>query len=197
MSAIRNLPKKGAAFLFVVVILVASTDAAAQQTLQKNDEKLRSQVLSLLSGYEYVPRAGEWKELPEEAVSILVEVVENEQNQAYVRARAASALAHFPEEASTKALLNALKASQPKILWRSAVKALGFFPSARSAEAVAEVLEENDVTMREAAVQSLSRMNLKEARDPLNVAASKEKIIWLKKRMEAALQKLPAPKESP
>ena len=171
--------------MVAICLVVGFVDiAAAQQT------QVAKQVDALLGGIEYVPKASEWTALGPEAAQVLVSIAKAKQERPSRRARAISALAHFPTP-ETRTFLETI-ASDPTlktVLRRKALRALSHAYQGEALAFVQGFVAVEDKHLREAAVKSLAEIGTPQARLILEERRKVESAAFVRETIEKSLRR--------
>jgi len=113
----------------------------------------------MLSGYEHVPSASEWRALGPEALGVLVRLYNDTHERPYVRLRAVGAAGHFPSPAAHTFLLAVARAPRQSDLFvREALLALGRAFGRGAAREIRPFLGSPEPVVRDAAAVALDRI---------------------------------------
>ena len=137
-------------YLLVTILLLQTTPVLA-------DPAVDARVDALLSGYEYVPTAKDWAGVGEGVQAVLLARAVDATAPLTRRARAVSALVHFPTEAVRKRLEAWLAdAKAPPIIRRKAAAVLGAAFAERAGPALRAAAADPDPLLQEAARRALA-----------------------------------------
>ncbi len=150
-------------------------------------------VRAVLGAFCQVPNEADWQRLgsADQVAAALIWLADADSEALHVRARAVSALAHFPRPEAQAAIERRLVADPDRgVLRRSAIRALGVaFPAVAVREAPA-LLGDPDSATREAAAQALAATGLAEAETPLKEALGREADAAVRATFERSLTDL-------
>jgi len=113
----------------------------------------------MLSGYEQVPTAAQWRALGPETLRVLVDLYNDRDAPPYVRLRAVTAASSFPSRAARTFLLAVARLpGQSDLFTREAILSLGRAFGARAIDDVAPFLSSPEPVVREGAALCLGRI---------------------------------------
>lgn len=135
---------------------VSAQDVQTQPTEVSSPERLR--LRAVLSGYETVPTAAQWRRSASAATPIeLMAIVRDTHERGFVRQRALAALRYFPSRATHSFLLSfASAAGEVDLFVRTALLSLAHGFGAASLGEVLPFLSHAEPVVREGAAQALS-----------------------------------------
>ncbi|MEM9194512.1 MAG: HEAT repeat domain-containing protein [Myxococcota bacterium] len=178
------MSRRGYLALLAGLLFAVSQSAAPVSA----DPPTRSQIRSLLSGYEFVPTAEQIQSLGHEALPLLIELANDGAEPPFVRLRAVRLTAAFPTPATRTFLLAMVRApNQSDLMMRQAVLALGQAFGERCIPDVAPFLSHRDPVVREAAVRALSRVGTNDARERIRRRMAQETSPHLRREIRRAL----------
>jgi HEAT repeat protein len=135
-----------------VATLVPSSVAAAQPPEQR--------VRALLSAYEQLPGAAQWRALGPDTLAVLISLHDDPREPTYVRLRALAAAGHFPVPRARAFLLRVARApEQDELFVREALLALQRAFKDDAVEEVSEFLRHERPLVRRAAATGIGRMD--------------------------------------
>ncbi len=149
----------------------------------------RQQIVGMLSAYESFPSAAEWRALGSDAVPVLIEIANDDNELMMRRTRAATALGAFQDDRGTAALETmATVAGGPAALQRSALLALAQSDAATATPVIEKALASPDPLLRQTAVKALSEMPGATATQLLRARLAKEQEPFLREQLERAIE---------
>jgi len=136
------------------VVAVAMTTSTAQAQTPSRDR-----VRQLLSGYEDMPTAEQWRSLGPGTLEDLVSLYGDASVPPYVRMRTITAAAHFPSPAARTFLLAVARApGQTDLYVREAVLALGRAFGERAIDDIRPFARSRHAVVREGAAKALGHI---------------------------------------
>lgn len=152
---------------------------------------LRSQVEALLSGYERVPTAEDWKRLGPEALEVLEAIFQDPKALPSTRTRAVASMALVDNPAAVQRLVAISADSSVDEQYRStAALALGRRGGPGAFEAVQPLLDDPSARVRDAAARALGSLGTPKARQVLELRLEKEEDPVVREAIQRSLTKL-------
>ncbi len=143
----------------------------------------------MLSGIEHVPSEDDWRRLGEGALPVLIDLYSDESEPGFVRIRAVSASAAFPQQATHTFLLAVAHADgQSDLFIREAVLALGRAFGRAAVGDIAPFLRHEASVVREASAMALGRIGGSDATGALRAQLSVERDAAVRTSIERALR---------
>ena len=173
----------------VVTLLLSVSFLVAGSTAMAQDAKVAAEVDVLLGGIEYVPKAEEWTKLGPDAATVLRTIAGSQNERPSRRARAVSALAHFPTP-ETKAFLTGILhgADSPVLLQRKAMSALSFAYGADSLQLLQPYLANPNRRLRESAIRAVGTVASPDAKALLKQRLQVEDAKYLRETIQEVLK---------
>jgi HEAT repeat protein len=166
-------------------------DAQAAKRQALEDPALRGKVEALLTGYEYVPTAEDWKKLGPGVLPVLEAVFRDAKALPTTRMRAVSSMAFVEDPLAVTTLKTIAAETQTEARYRAkAVLALGQLGGAEAITSLSPVLESPDTTMREAAARALGQAGGPEARRILEGRLEQEEQAEVREAIQQSLTRL-------
>ena len=174
----------------LVGFCIAPSVAVAQPT---SPAPRRARVRAMLSGYEWVPGAEQWRALGPGTAGMLIALYDDASEPPYVRLRAVAAVAHFPS-AATRTFLGAVSRApgQSDLFVREALLALATAFGDRARGDIAAFMADPRPVVRQGAAIGLGRVGTAAAREILRRRSLVEGDIAVRETLRRALS-MPAP----
>ena len=147
---------------------------------------LRSSVVTMLSGYEYIPSAADLAKLGPGVPDVLVALVDDEDAGVFRQVRALALLKHYPENEAVETFVRGYveRKDLTAIQLRTGLLTLGHVGGGGAVDRLTPFLGNEDPLTREAAAKALLSTGDPAAREALERAAGTEKEPFLRESME-------------
>lgn len=146
--------------ILACMLMVGMALPAAAQT---DSTDMRQTVESMLGGFERPASDDEWAALGSDAVPHLLAIAQDSGQARSTRTRAVSALGNFATPEVVTYLVEVLAPKGDAAMKRQALRALARTGGVKKIDVIGGYLQDEDTTLREAAVRALGLMNAQEA----------------------------------
>lgn len=187
------LPNLFAAALFLGMSLFSS-GVFAEEVKGGND--LRDKLVTMLSGYEYIPSESEVKALGPDVPKVLMEIASDDKVMLFRQVRAVALLGYFPDKGVSAYLKSVVQAAgQKRILMRTGLQSLARCGGKETVGFISEYLRSEDRFVRGAAIEALGMIPEPEVMGVLERSQADETEPFLKEKYEETLSRLRTVKE--
>ncbi|MFL5318668.1 MAG: HEAT repeat domain-containing protein [Myxococcaceae bacterium] len=152
-------------------------------------DDVRAKVMALLSGYEYVPTAEDWKRVGPGALDVLAEIAADSTQLPTRRTRAVACMGQLDTPKASERLTTLVTNEKLEPQYRgTAIEALGAKLGDKALPTVKPFLTASNAELREATARTLSRMKTPEARKTLESRLEKEQDAAVRDAIQRGLQ---------